>query len=520
MIDAVKKFFKTGFADINEVFIQPFIELSFYKKCFVLIVCGLLLYVPYINLINASHDEQYTMLMNRFSIPEMIRIIANEDGHPPFSYLYAKFWCVLFGGDAYNILPMRIATLFSFFMLALLGVFPVRRLLGDKVALIFIASVFLLPSAYFFAMNMRMYPLAVFLIMGTFIYAMLMVYKPKKFDWLWFGVFSLLSLYTHYYAAILTVVIWGIVFIDLIRLKKYKTLKKFFLGGVVISLMYLPWLFAFIQQYQNMKENWFPTMNHLFGAVKGAFMIYHSPVDVFDMFAEFFGILCWLLVFEFLIDKDKKNITHVVVKRAVWVFWSIYIISVLSSIFFRPNLVAKYMSIPVGLLYLSVAITFVHFKKYRTMLLLFLFPVFLVGYSEFYLKANDENYEKTKHYIQTNMSKDTLVLYDDSRGHLVMMFYGKDAKLYSTLYKKYLVLYKDEVLKEEDNIKDLSKYKDIYHLSVLWWDNEYGGCDASFAAKYESKFYCFNKLDVKQAEKLIEKKKSFRILSLGNVQKH
>lgn len=520
MIEAVKKFFKTGFSDINEVFIQPFMNLSFYKKCFVLIACGLLLYVPYINLINAEHDEQYTMLMNRFPVWEMIRIIASEDGHPPFSYLYAKFWCVLFGGDAYNILPMRIATLFSFFMLALLGVFPVRRLLGDKIALIFIGSVFLLPSAYYLAMNMRMYPLAVFLITGTFIYAMLMVYKPKKYDWLWFGVFSLLSLYTHYYAVILTVVIWGIVFIDLIRLKKYQTLKKFLLGGVVISLMYLPWLFAFMQQYQNMKENWYPTTNHVFSAVKGAFMIYHSPVDVFDMFAEFFGILCWLLVFEFLIDKDKKNITHVVVKRAVWVFWSIYIISVLSSIFFRPNLVAKYMSIPVGLLYLSVAVAFVHFKKYRTMLLLFLFPVFLVGYSEFYYKANDEKLGEMKKYIEENMSEDTLVLYDHTRGHLNMMFYGKDVKLYSTLYTSNLVLYKDEVLKEEDNIKDLSKYKDIYHLSVLWWDNEFGKCDVEFIEKYFGRLYCFNKIDVEQAEKLIEKKKSFRTLSLGNIQKN
>ncbi|MBQ8870648.1 MAG: hypothetical protein IJ019_04660 [Alphaproteobacteria bacterium] len=519
MIKILKNFFQKGFEDIYEVFIKPFMELSFYKKSFVLIVCGLLLYVPYINLINASHDEQYTMLMNRFSVAEMIRIIASEDGHLPFSYLYAKFWCVLFGGDAYNILPMRIATLFTFLMLALLGVFPVRRLLGDKMALVFIASVFLLPSAYFLAMNMRMYPLAVFLITGTFVYAMLMVYKPKKFDWLFFGVFSILSLYTHYYAAILTVVIWGVVFVDLIRLKKYQTLKKFFLGGVFISLLYTPWLFAFMQQYENMKANWFPTMNHLFYSIKGGFMIYESLIEVYYLFAEFFGILCWLLIFEFLIDKDKKNIIHMVVKRAVWVFWSIYIISILSSVFFRPNLVAKYLSIPVGLLYLSVAVAFVHFKKYRTMFLLFLFPVFLVGYSEFYYKANDEKLGEMKKFIEENMSEDTLVLYDHTWGHINMMFYGKDVKLYSTLYESYLVLYKDEVVKEEDNIKNLNKYKDIYHLSILWWDNEYAKCDISFAEMYNGRFYCFNKIDVKQAEKLIDKQKYFRILSLGNVKK-
>ena len=76
------------------------------------------------------------------------------------------------------------------------------------------------------------------------------------------------------------------------------------------------------------------------------------------------------------------------------------------------------------------------------------------------------------------------------------------------------------MLKEENNIKDLSKYKDIYHLSILWWDNEFGKCDVQFIEKYSGKLYCFNKVDAKQAKKLIEKKKSFRTLSLGNIKKN
>ena len=178
------------------------------------------------------------------------------------------------------------------------------------------------------------------------------------------------------------------------------------------------------------------------------------------------------------------------------------------------------MSIPAGLLYLSISVSFVHFKKYRKMFLLFFFPIFLVGYSEFYYKANDENLGLMKKYIEEHMSEDTLVLYDHTRGHLNMMFYGKDVKLYSTLYTNNLVLYKDEVIKEENNIKDLSKYKDIYHLSILWWDNEFGKCDVQFIEKYSGKLCCFNKIDAKQAEKIIEKKKSFRTLSLGNIHKN
>ena len=121
---------------------------------------------------------------------------------------------------------LRFATLFTFFLTALLGVFPLRRLLGPAAALLWICFVFVLPSAFYLAINIRMYPLAVFTITGEFIYAMLFAYQQKKSDLAWFFLFTLMALYTHYYCVILTAVIWLIVLVDLLQMKeKAKILK-------------------------------------------------------------------------------------------------------------------------------------------------------------------------------------------------------------------------------------------------------------------------------------------------------
>ena len=92
MFGVIRNFFSRGFEDINIFLVQPFLRMSFYKKCFFIILAGVALYIPYINVFNATHDEKYTLLMCQFDVVEMIRRMAIEDGHPPFHYLFAKFW--------------------------------------------------------------------------------------------------------------------------------------------------------------------------------------------------------------------------------------------------------------------------------------------------------------------------------------------------------------------------------------------------------------------------------------------
>lgn len=513
MFAAIRDFFKGGFEEINEVIVKPFLRLSFYQKCFLIILAGLALYLPYLNAFNATHDEQYTMLMCRFDVVKMIKTIAVEDGHPPLSYLYAKLWIALFGGDIHNILALRFATLFTFFLTALLGVFPLKRLLGEKVALLFVCLIFVLPSSFYLAMNMRMYPLAVFLMGGEFIYAMLFVYKPQKGDVFKFALFSMLALYTHYYCVILSAVVWMVVFIDLLRLKKYRDLIAFFVCGFCVAVLFAPWLFAFYIQYQNMKDTWYPQMSHAFNAIDGAVFSYRYIVEAYYKFLCFFGVFCWLLVFEFLFDAKKEKTEHIVVKRATIVFWSIYLIALALSLFMRPNLHAIYLTIPLVMFYMGIAVSLVHFEKFRTIFLSFFALIFVMGYSENYLKVQDKAQERMKNYLTYEMPKNSLVLYNHTWGHLMMMFNAPDKDIYYVPMEKYLVLFQDEVQGEEKHLENLQKYDKIYYLLSLWDLMEFSNCDAQFTSKYDDVSCCFREISKESALEQIKRKKMLREIS-------
>lgn len=510
MFEAIKKFFITGFEQINEVIIRPLSKLSFYQKCFLIIVAGLLLYVPYINGYNATHDEKYTLLMCRFDVLKMIKIIAVEDGHPPLSYLYSKFWIWLFGADIHHIFALRIATLFVFLLTALLGVFPLKRLLGEKAALLWTLLVFILPSSFYLAMNMRMYPLAVFVLSGEFMYAMLFVYKQQKYDLLRFFIFSILALYTHYYCVILTAVIWFVVLFDLIRLKERKKIIKLLAFGVLTAILYLPWLFAFLLQYQNMKDMWAVKKGYSYAAIYGALFSYVNFLKIYHEVCLLVGVFCWILAFEFLLDGKKKSFEHVIAKRAVMVFWSIYVIAFVLSFVLRPTLFAGYLVIPVGLFYMAIALSFLHFKKFRPLFYVLIPMAFIMGYSESYLKVKDDGYIKAKTYIQEKLPKNSLVLYRSGTEHLLMMFEGPEVDIYYIPIQRYIVLFQDEVMAEDAHIENLDQYDHFYTLTSLFDFEDYIDCEAEFRSEYDQINYCFKPVSKEEARRVIARTKQTR----------
>lgn len=510
MFEAVKKFFAKGLNDINEVMIRPLIRLSFYQKCFLIITAGLLLYMPYVNGFNATHDEKYTLLMCRFDVLRMIKIIAVEDGHPPFSYLYAKFWIWLFGLDIHHIFALRLATLFTFLLTALLGVFPLKRLLGEKVALIWIGLVFVLPSSFHLATNMRMYPLAVLFLSGEFMYAMLFVYQNKKYDLPWFFVFTVFALYTHYYCVILSAVIWLVVLCDLIRLKEHAKIIRLLLSGAVAALLYIPWLFAFLLQYQNMKDMWAVKKGYSYWAVYGALFSYVNFLEIYHEICLFLGVFCWILVFEFLLDGQKNKFEHIIVKRAVMVFWSIYAIAFVLSFVLRPTLWAAYLVIPVGLFYVGIAVSFLHFKKFRPLFYIMIGTVFIMGYSENYKRVQDDGYKQTKEYIEQKLPQNTLVLYRYGSDHLLMMLDGPAVDIYYIPTEKYIVLFQDEVEEEDRHLKNLDKYDHFYTVTSMFDFEDFIDCEARFMSEYDQFSYCFKEISKDEAMRAIERTKKIR----------
>ena len=259
-----------------------------------------------------------------------------------------------------------------------------------------------------------------------------------------------------------------------------------------------------------MKENWFVNINHISSAIDGAFFSYKYVLDIYYKLCLFFGIFCWILVFEFLLDASKEKFERKIAKRATITFWSIYIIAFILSVFLRPNLCATYMVIPVGIFYIALTLGFLHFKKFRLMFILFFAPIFIVGYSEYRLKVQDEEYKHITSYIQNNIPSNTLLLYQDTWDHLLLMYDAQKFDKYYTPVHKYMILFQDEVQKEDENIKKIDTYEHFYTVTSLYNLIEFSHCTKQFTSLYDNVSYCFKEVSKKEALTAIEKTKKTR----------
>lgn len=461
-MNSIIMFWKQGVNDIKQLLIAPLMKISFYKKCALLILLGVCLYIPFMNSYNATHDEQAAMLLFSYPWSDMFKLIAVEDGHPPLYHIIYRLFQL--GGDFHNIFPLRVATLCFFVLTALLGVFPLRRLLGEIAALFFITCVFFLPSALWLSVNVRMYPLALYVVCGAFIYSQLMVFDNKKTDWLFFALFTIAGLYTHYFCCITLVLIWCVVFIQFLVRKQYEKIFHLTGLGIVVSLMYLPWIFAFLQQYDNMKTTWFPNVLQRDMAIYGAFFQLRGLDNpILECLFYFFGVFCWVLIWEYLIEKkrDKKTIVS---RNAVLVFWGLFLVTFIISVYIRPTLHDRFLIVIIGLLYTAVSGALQYYKKFRSIFIVLLSISYVLGYMKYYAIANDGGIKEYVSEFRKKIPTNSLLIYTDTCTNLFADFYLPEYKKAFAPLEAYILLFQDRVLRERENNTDLDKYDHIYLL--------------------------------------------------------
>ena len=259
-----------------------------------------------------------------------------------------------------------------------------------------------------------------------------------------------------------------------------------------------------------MKGMWAVKKGYSYWAIYGALLSYVNFLKIYHEICLFLGVFCWILVFEFLLDAPKNKFDHIVAKRAVIVFWSIYVIAFVLSFVLRPTLWAPYLVIPVGLFYIGIAVSFLHFKKFRVLFCVFIAMTFIVGYSENYIRVQDNGYQQTKEYIEEKLPQNTLVLYRYSGDHLLMMLDGPNVDIYYIPMEKYIVLFQDEVEAEDRHLKNLDKYEHFYTVTSMFDFEDFINCEARFESKYDQFNYCFKEISKDEAVRVIERTKKIR----------
>lgn len=251
-------------------------EFLFTKQHKAWLIRGLILLFTalYVSLIfnnNIWTDEGFTMQLIRSGGLREITAGTAADVHPPLYYYWAKLFMIL-GGD--TLIAQKVAVIIpQVLLLVYLGT-VVRRHLGDGVAFLSILFLTCIPCSMEFAVQVRMYSMAILFVTICCVSAYLSFERGSRRDLASYALSGLAAAYTHYFAF---VAVGFIALVFLIRLVvRYNSRKRmgidetmhtgasirdWFLTAGLMILGYLPWVPTVIRQITNVnKSYWIPAI--------------------------------------------------------------------------------------------------------------------------------------------------------------------------------------------------------------------------------------------------------------------
>lgn len=209
-----------------------------------LIIAIITLVALFIRLLNIDKstglwwDESLTYFISAKNPLEIIKTLYNYDYHMPLYYLYVHYWMNLFGAEdtvlRYSSVIWGVLTIPAFFYL---GKTYRSKALGYFLAII----VCLNPLMIYYSQEVRFYSLLVLLDVLSLIFFLRLIDAPRKKDFVLFGVFNLLILYTYTMGILFVAIefLLLLVYFYLYRRNEFKSLVKYSMGFFVLSVPYL-----------------------------------------------------------------------------------------------------------------------------------------------------------------------------------------------------------------------------------------------------------------------------------------
>jgi len=266
---------------------------------FVLSIVAFLFYTLWNEVEAVWYDEVFTLSVIRHSWGKIVEYLS-IDVQSPLYYFLIKLYGIIFGN---SIGVLRSFSALGVIATAMLGFGPLKRLLGREVGVIFAILWLILPVNFSRAMEMRMYTMTAFFVMGAVLYGFLLMKESSIKDWIKFSIFSIAGMYMHYYALLAILFFWVFFFLLILLRKDRERLKFILIFGGIVALLYAPWIYVFFKQMNRVHE-----------------VLYISKITFgkilrlpFSMFMEKFSDIYFIPTFVFL------SVTYVILTS-----WGIY----------------------------------------------------------------------------------------------------------------------------------------------------------------------------------------------------
>ncbi len=368
----------------------------------------LILYISLIFNNNIWTDEVFTMQLIQSGWKGIVEGTA-ADVHPPLYYFIAKAVALIFGK---NLQMQKIATIIPMVLTLILGVHKSKKYFGDKAALLFVLCICCFPCTMEFAVQVRMYSLALLFVTASGIYAYEAFCQNRMVSWILFALSCIGAAYTHYFAFVSIIIVNGIFFLCIL-IRKRELVKKWMLITGVMIVSYLPWMTVFIRQTTSVtKSYWIPeiTRETVWGYFTWMFGTNFFPWTVYPFLVLIVAAICWNVV---LIARKKETTTiYSILCFSIPVFTMAA--GLILSFCTRPIYRDQYILPALGLLSLFLAIVLSRVWKPAYLLIcVFLLFVGAVQYRENFRQEYHSTYTKqTEDFFGENLGEHDYIVYN------------------------------------------------------------------------------------------------------------
>ena len=201
-------------------------------------------------------DTAFSADLIRLPFVDMLKATSVNE-HPPFYYIFGKMVIALFNDHPWS---FRATAFIPFLGIIILAITYIRREFGYSAAFIMVAFSSFTPASVTYVMETRMYELGCLLVLISMLCLYCIFNKSagnRRLYFAVFGIFSVLTAYTHYY---LTVAVCVMYLSLILYCFIHKTdVKKCVIVSVLAVLLYLPWLGIMLRNFGVRAGDWWAT---------------------------------------------------------------------------------------------------------------------------------------------------------------------------------------------------------------------------------------------------------------------
>lgn len=303
-------------------------------------------------------DENFSLQLIKLSYTDGI-IRTAQDVHPPLYYIILKSLVDLFSGIVPNpIWTAKFTSLIPHIILLVLGFTVIKNKYGIVTAFLFNMFSLGMPELMGFSTEIRMYSWGMLFVTLAFL-SSLEIYKnenDKKY-YILLTLFCSLASYCHYFACAASIVIYIEIFIYFFIKKNKKGVKRTFISGLGVGIIYSPWIFVFIKQLSMVSADYWIDPITPYTIMKNLIYLFDSGNKILRLGCFLLFVIAFISIF--LEMKNRKNVESIC-GFGVWL--GTIFLGIVLSLIIRPIFISRYIMVTAMCFWFAVAFSLNNLK--------------------------------------------------------------------------------------------------------------------------------------------------------------